>query len=619
MGAAASIESCSDPSQPLSRAACSDMAGDRFDERRFNELAVGEGGAAVLPGGVAQLLQIEAEDGAWIDPDFDRGRAIIGRNTASGAARAVHWRGVGAQTPVVASDVAYSDAKQGHEGDCFLVTSMALLATRPQLLCDVVRRESSQFVVRMYKLGVAHEVVVDGLLPWITSWGTPLYTQCRRRAQACFGVIEKALVKANGGWYHGLSGGNTAEALYELTGCAVEEIDLETDHFGAKDLASMVRARLARGDLIACGACSPESRRGTPGKGGPDSVTRLKSGLRRGHAYAVVGETGDGTCALVYNPMGVDDNIPATLKPDGSGTCQVPWPLFAASFNRVQICATSSNSRLPHVLSFFSMDDVDGFEGHDSIWSRWLTWTGSDDEPDATAARALRVTATSIDVRGGGCTNFVSFRNNAMLLLPPPVVRTLRAGGGEVEVILGQHDRRPMRSLELLAEAQARATIDTPRSEHQTLPSVGSMLAYPQLGITVVSFKPGTLPPLATAENYVVEAKSRAFLNRREVCLRFTIDATKCSCKPKPGKPIRKAKDGVVPVAGAPKSDERWWAIVPSTFYPGQAAQCWMSVRTATPIPLADVPRCITKCSPPPPAKAASWRALSDMPCAAWE
>ena len=97
----------------------------------------------------------------------------------------------------------------------------------------------------------------------------------------------------------------------------------------------------------------------------------------------MVGETGDGTCALVYNPMGVDDNVPATLKPDGSGTCQVPWPLFAASFNRVQICATSSNSRLPHVLSFLSMDDVDRFEGHDSIWSRWLTWTGSDDEPDA--------------------------------------------------------------------------------------------------------------------------------------------------------------------------------------------------------------------------------------------
>ena len=117
MGAAASVESWPDPSQPLSRAACSDMAGDRFDERRFNELAVGEGGAAMLPGGVAQLLQIEAEDGAWIDPDFDRGRAIIGRNTASGAATAVHWRGVGAQTPVVASDVAYSDVKQGHEGD----------------------------------------------------------------------------------------------------------------------------------------------------------------------------------------------------------------------------------------------------------------------------------------------------------------------------------------------------------------------------------------------------------------------------------------------------------------------------------------------------------------------
>eukprot|EP00936_MAST-01D_sp_MAST-1D-sp1_P002518 g2518.t1 len=315
--------------------------------------------------------------------------------------------------------------------------------------------------------------------------------------------------------------------------------------------------------------------------------------------------------------MGVDDNVPAVLKPNGSGTCQVPWPVFAASFNRVQICATSSDSRLPHLMSFSSMNDIDGSEGHDSTWSRWLKWTGGEDEPHAAAARASRVTATSIDVRGGGCTNFVSFRNNAMLLLPPSLVRALRAGGGEVEVILGQRDRRPMRSLELLAEAEARATADTPRSEYQTLPSVGSMLAYPQLGITVVSFRPGTLPPLATAENYVVEAKSRAFLNRREVCLRFTIGTTKCSSKPKPRKAAIKAKDGAA--AGAAQSDERWWAIVPSTFYPGQAAQCWMSIRTATPIPLADVPKGLTKCSQQPPAKAASWRALGDMPCAAWE
>ena len=620
MGAAASVESCADPNQPLSRAACSAVAGDRVDERRFNELAVGDGEAAVLPGGVTRLLQIEEEDGAWIDPDFDRARAIIGHNASSGAARAVHWRGVGAQTPVVAPDVAYSDAKQGHEGDCFLVACMALLATRPQLLGDAVRRESSHFVVRMHKLGGVREVVVDGLLPWMTSRGTPLYTQCRRRAQACFGVIEKAVVKANGGWYHGLSGGNTAEALYELTGCAVEEIDLEKERAGAKDLASMVRAQLANGDLIACGACAPESRRGSPRNGGAGSATRLKSGLRSGHAYAVVGETGDRKCALVYNPMGFDDDVPAALKPDGSGTYRVPWPVFAASFNRVQMCATASNTRLPHVLTFSSMDGLGSSEGRDTTWSRWLTWTGSEDEPNAAAASASRITATSIDVRGGGCTNFISFRNNAMFLLPPSVVHTLCAGGGEVEVILGQGDRRPKRSLELLAEAEAHAEVDVPGSEHQKLPSVGSMLAYPQLGITVISFEPGTLPPLATAENYTVETKTRAFLNRREVCLRFAIGAATGSSKPKPGKPSKhgmKAKHGAT--AGAAESSERWWAIVPSTFYPGQAAQCWMSIRTAAPIPLADVPESSATCVPRPPANAASWRALSDMPCATWE
>ena len=233
MGAGASAGS-------LDRAAAVALAGDRFDPVKWKELSVANattdaaGGMdspsprLLAPGALAAL-------DAWQDPGFNRPRSLEGTHFVDGGGgdsgghgghggHGVHWRSKAA-LPAVADDVTYSDAKQGHQGDCFLVAAMALLAMHPRRLRDVVRKKEKDggrggdkgkgeggggegdggdggeggeggegFVVRLYRGGRWVEVEVDGYVPYITGYGsTPLYTHCRRDAQGGFAAVEKAV------------------------------------------------------------------------------------------------------------------------------------------------------------------------------------------------------------------------------------------------------------------------------------------------------------------------------------------------------------------------------------------------------------------------------------------
>ena len=76
-----------------------------------------------------------------------------------------------------------------------------------------------------------------------------------------------------------------------------------------------------------------------------------------------------------------------------------------------------------------------------------------------------------------------------------------------MEVIIGQQDQRAV-----VGASKVRQRGQTEAEKKQPGQEVG--FDYPQIGITVVSFKPGTGPPMATAENIQILAKTTAFLNR---------------------------------------------------------------------------------------------------------
>ena len=575
MGAAASA-----PQGPLDAAACIALAGDRFDPAAFAALAVegkeeDDGQATITLG---QMLDHFERQG-WVDPSFDRSVALRGcrflasaKCSGAGAPPPVYWKCDGSLS-AVADDVVYADAKQGHEGDCFLVAAMALLAGRgAAALRTVVRAgaQPGQWIVRLWRCGEPVETTVDGLLPWIAAWGSPLYTHCRRRAQACFGAIEKAFVVLAGGSYHNLDGGNTAEALYTLTGCAVEELDVPKQKLGAHELGAAVGTAIARGDLVACGHVDTDATR---------KMTRLPLGVRRNHAFAVVAASPKDGVTL-YNPMGIDDDIDAKLQPNGAGSFRMTWTQFAATFNRVQLCALSSREALP----------------------------ASSARAPATLARWAKKKEGDGSGSAGGCTNFTSFHSNPMLLLPPPLVAALAKEGCELEVQLGQADQRAAAAAAQWDEA-ARADEQSGTSAAAAVmaASLGSKLDYPQLGLTLIAFVgSGAVPPMATPENIAVVAKSRAFLNRREVSLRFSIaEAAAAAAAAASGNKSGHADSGPFHMA-----------VVPSTFYAGQEAAFWCTVRSARAIPCEEEG---TEVVGTLPADKACWRCMCNAPTAHWE
>ena len=243
--------------------------------------------------------------------------------------------------------------------------------------------------------GEKRVVVVDDLIP-VTVNGQALFTTARDGACLAFSLIEKALAKHYGS-FAVLNGGNTSEALWDLTGCAVEDVKLDGEQkLSAQQCAALVGDAIKRGDLVSCGHIDVKKR--------GDSAAVCEGGVRMNHAFAVVGASAKE--AKGYNPMGYDDGY-SNGKTDGEGTLTMSWSEFIRSFPRLQICHLSSRRALPFRKS-------------------WAT-------------SGAAVLAWSAGRSAGGCTNFSTFRRNPMLRRLRGVEANRKA---TIEVGVGQHDRR---------------------------------------------------------------------------------------------------------------------------------------------------------------------------------
>ena len=272
---------------------------------------------------------------------------------------------------------------QGALNDCYVAATLALVASVGDLTTLVECGEvEGQFVVTLFAgAGEKRVVIVDDQIP-VSQSGLPLYAHAREGACLAIPLIEKALAKHYGS-FAVLGGGNTSEALWDLTGCAVEDVKVDGD--GASKLspsacATLVGDALKRGDLVACGHIDVKKR--------GDYAAVCEGGVRMNHAFAVVGATAKE--AKVYNPMGVDDGY-TNGKTDGAGTLTMSWSEFTKSFTRLQLCRRSSRGALP---------------SH-------KTWRSSGEGGEALSWRADKGSSSA-----GGCTNFASFRRNPMLRLP---------------------------------------------------------------------------------------------------------------------------------------------------------------------------------------------------------
>eukprot|EP01006_Ploeotia_vitrea_P026361 TRINITY_DN59350_c0_g1_i1.p1 TRINITY_DN59350_c0_g1~~TRINITY_DN59350_c0_g1_i1.p1 ORF type:complete len:707 (-),score=100.53 TRINITY_DN59350_c0_g1_i1:107-2227(-) len=282
-------------------------------------------------GGKAKDILKTLGGSKWSDPDFPPESASLyyDANNCPGfeAARGAQWKRLSDMWPDCelfkgtggrGKKIGASDIMQGALGDCWLMSAMSIIATRPDLLQNLIveaHPDQAVYEFRFFKEGAWVTVAVDDYVP-IADWDAPLLARSKDDGEVWVPLLEKAYAKLHG-HYQCLNGGATVYGLVDMTGGAAETINF--DRPKGKNLIEKglllrrLRQCKAEGWLMGC------AFRSSGGAIAGKVETTAELGLIGGHAYAVL------DLRQVRSSTGCQTWILRLRNPWGQSEWQGPW------------------------------------------------------------------------------------------------------------------------------------------------------------------------------------------------------------------------------------------------------------------------------------------------------
>ena len=177
-----------------------------------------------------------------------------------------------------------SDVMQGSLGDCWFLSAMAVVAAHPTLMKKVMvtseTNDEGYYIIRIFKHGEWHNVVVDDKIPCRTSRGrkpSPICVKSKSGHELWMSILEKGYSKYHGS-YEAINGGQVHVGLADLTGGVAGKIELKEkrSEIASGELFAQVKQYFDSGYLM--GAGSPS---------GSDTDIS-ETGIVQGHAYSIL-------------------------------------------------------------------------------------------------------------------------------------------------------------------------------------------------------------------------------------------------------------------------------------------------------------------------------------------
>uniref|UniRef100_A0A7N6FIG7 Calpain 9 n=1 Tax=Anabas testudineus TaxID=64144 RepID=A0A7N6FIG7_ANATE len=413
-----------------------------------------------------------------------------------------------------------TDICQGQLGDCWLLAAIASLTLRPELMARVIPRDQ-EFDSRY--AGIFHfqfwqhnkwlDVVVDDRLPSVRNKLIMLHSVSNNEFWSA--LMEKAYAKLNGS-YEALKGGSTMEAMEDFTGGVGETYETKS---ASENLFTIMKKALDRGSLMGC-SIDVKTCRNTDSllflllqlsssvlnlcwffmyqiTSSAESEAKTTTGLVKGHAYSI---TGLDMLIRIRNPWGevewngpwsdnsrewnyIDKADKARLQQNSldDGEFWMEFGDFRKNYDKVEICNLTPDALTDDTKHQW---EVNAFEGN---WIRGST--------------------------AGGCRNFIdTFWTNPQFKLELQHTDDNHDLCSVVIAVM-QKNRRKLRKEGLDLETIGFAVYEV-RSKH--------------VGKDFFRYHPS-------------KARSRTYINMREVSERFTLPPGKYLLVPTTFQPHQEA------------------------------------------------------------------------------